>query len=59
MDSRFMVMKNNCPQGVVCPCLGDIYMYMTIIFKHLLLRNRLANQSQILSGASLGKGSES
>ena len=28
-------------------------------FKHLLLSNRLANQSQILCGASLGRGSES
>ena len=22
-------------QGVVCPCHGAIYMYMTIVFKHL------------------------
>ena len=58
IDRRFMVMKKNCPQGVVCPCPGAIYMYMTIIFKDLLL-NHLANQSQTLSGASLGKGSES
>ena len=29
------------------------------IFKRLLLRNRLANQSQILCGASLGRGNES
>ena len=29
------------------------------IFKHLLLQNRLANQSQILCGASLGRGNES
>ena len=29
------------------------------IFKHLLLRNRLANQSQILCGAFLGRGNES
>ena len=28
-------------------------------FKHLLLRNRMANQSQILCGASMGKGNES
>ena len=28
-------------------------------FKHLLLRNRLPNQSQILYGASLGRGNES
>ena len=36
MDRRFMVLEKNCPQGVVCPCPGAIYMYMTIIFKHLL-----------------------
>ena len=29
------------------------------MFKHLLLRNRFANQSQILCGASLGRGNES
>ena len=28
-------------------------------FKHLLLQNRLANQSQILCGACLGRGNES
>ena len=28
------------------------------MLKHLLLRNRLANQSQILCGASLGRGNE-
>ena len=28
--------EKNCPQGVVCPCPGAIYMYMTMIFKHLL-----------------------
>ena len=28
-------------------------------FKHLLLQNRLPDQSQILYGASLGKGNES
>ena len=51
MYRRFMVMKKNV-LGVVCPCPGAIYMYMTIIFKHL------ANQSQTLTGALLGKGSE-
>ena len=35
MDRIFMFMKKFCPQGVVCPCPGAIYMYMTIIFKHL------------------------
>ena len=54
-----MFMKKNCPQRVVCPCPGAIYMYMTIIFKHLLLRNRLANQSQTSYGALLGRGNES
>ena len=35
-----------CPQGVVCPRSWAIYMCMTIIFKHLLLENCLANQSK-------------
>ena len=30
---KFMLMKQKCPQGVVCPCPGAIYMYMTIISK--------------------------
>ena len=30
-------------------------MYITIIFKHLLLLNRLANQAQISCGVSLGR----
>ena len=33
-------------QGFICPHPVAIYMYITIIFKHL--RNHLANQSQIL-----------
>ena len=40
-------MKTVWPQGVVCPCPGATYMYIIIIFKHLLW-NRLANQAQIL-----------
>ena len=51
--------KKQCPQGVVCLWHGAIYMYMTIIFKYLLLRYCLANQSQTLCGASLGKENES
>ena len=34
---RIYVYENIWAQGVVCPCPGAIYMYMTIIFKHLLL----------------------
>ena len=30
-----MFIKQLCPYGVVCPCPGDIYMYVTIIFKHI------------------------
>ena len=37
MDRKFMFMKIFWAQGVVCPCPGAIYRYMTIIFKHLLL----------------------
>ena len=31
------VYENKYPQGVVCPSPWAIYMYMTTIFKHLLL----------------------
>ena len=51
MDRRFMFMKKKCPQGVVCPCPWAIHMHMTIIFKHLVLGNCVANQSQSLCGA--------
>ena len=37
MDRKFMFMKIFWAQGIVCPCPGSIYTYMTIIFKHLLL----------------------
>ena len=50
--------EKKCPQGVVCPCAGAIYMYIAIIFKHHQLCNRLANESQTLCGASLGRGNE-
>ena len=29
--------------GVVCPCLGAIYIYMAIIFKHSFLKNLFQN----------------
>ena len=89
-DWIILLMKKIWPQGVVCPCPGAIYLYMTTIFsspepsgsqgelivypypgvgcrrrrhqtmfKHLFLWNRFANQSQILCGASLGRGNES
>ena len=59
MDRRFMFMEKFWPLGVVCPCPGAIYMYISIMFKHLLLGNCLANQSQTSCGASLGRGKES
>ena len=34
---KLFVYEKICPQAVVCPCPGAIYMYMTIIFKDLLL----------------------
>ena len=37
MDRRFMFKKIFWAQGVVCPCPRAIYMFMTIILKHLLL----------------------
>ena len=59
IDWIILLMKKIWPQWVVCPCPGAIYLYMTTIFKHLLHWNRLANQSQILCGAFLGRGNES
>ena len=59
IDWIILLMKKIWHQGVVWPCPGTIYLYMTTIFKHLLHWNRLANQSQILCEASLGRGNES
>ena len=42
---RFIFMKTLRPGWLSAPARGDIYMYMTIIFKHLLC-NRMADQSQ-------------
>ena len=42
---RFIFMKTLRPGWLSAPVWGDIYMYMTIIFKHLLC-NRMADQSQ-------------
>ena len=36
IDLIILLMKKIGPQGVVCPCVGAIYIYITIIFKHLL-----------------------
>ena len=41
----FIFMKTLRPGWLSAPAWGDIYMYMTIIFKHLLC-NRMADQSQ-------------
>ena len=53
-----MILKKIGPQGLICPHPGAIYMYITIIFKHRLLWNRLANQSQILCEASMEWGNQ-
>ena len=37
MDLRLMILKKFGPQGSVCPHPGAIYMYITVIFKDLLL----------------------
>ena len=37
MDLRLMILKKFGPQGSVCPHPGAIYMYITVIFKNLLL----------------------
>ena len=44
---------------LVYPCSGVRHPSSIHIFKQLLLRNRFANQSQILYGASLGRENES
>ena len=58
MDLRLMILKKFGPQGSVCSHPGAIYMYITVIFKDLLLLNCLANQSQTLCGGSLRRGNE-
>ena len=35
--TKYMILKINAPQGQVCRHPGAIYMYITIIFKDLLL----------------------
>ena len=37
MDLRLMILKKFGPQGSVCPHPRAIYMYITVIFKDLLL----------------------
>ena len=37
MDLILMILKKFGPQGSVCPHLRAIYMYITVIFKYLLL----------------------
>ena len=37
MDLRLMILKTFGPQVSVCPHPGAIYMYITVIFKDLLL----------------------
>ena len=54
-----LLMKKKLTPGSCLLCPGAIYLYMTTIFKHLFHWNCLANQSQILCGASLGRGNES
>ena len=58
MDLRLMILKKFGPQGSVCPHPGAIYMYITVIFIDLLFLNCLANQSQTLCGAFLGRVNE-
>ena len=53
IDWIILLMKNIWPQGVVCPCPGAIYLHMTTF------SNIFSTESQILCGASLGRGSES
>ena len=59
IDRISMFMEKEMSPGVVCHCPGAIHIYMTIIFKHHLLRNSLANQSQTLCGGTFERGIES
>ena len=52
-----MILKKLDPRGSsICPHVGAIYMYITIIFKRL--RNSLSNQSQILYEGFIGRGNQ-
>ena len=57
MGSRMILTKNG-HKGLLCPHPEAIYMYITKILKHFLLRNRLVNQSQILYEDSIGSGTD-
>ena len=52
-----MILKKIGPQELVCPHPGAVYMYISLIFKHLLW-NHQADPSQILCEASIGWGSQ-
>ena len=54
MGRIFMFMKKIWPQWVVCPCPRAKYVYIIVKFKHVLLLNGLANQSQTSCGESVG-----
>ena len=43
---RAFMFKTFSPHGVVCSCPEAFYMYMTIIFKHLVC-NRILRQGQL------------
>ena len=65
--SQIFIFSSPEPSGsqgelIVYPCSGvrcRCRRLSSTMFKHLLRRNRLANQSQIVYGASLGRGNES
>ena len=44
--TKDLIFEVTLTQGLVCPCLGAIHMYMTITLKYLLLRNRFTNQGK-------------
>ena len=49
----------NYPMGLSVPALGlNTCKLYDFFFKHLLLQNRLVNQSQISCGTSLGNGTD-
>ena len=58
MDRRFMILKKMDPRGRSAPNPWQYTMYIAIIFKDLLLWNRLANKNQTSCGAFLGRENE-
>ena len=58
MDRRLMLMENFSPWGVVCPCPGAIYMYMTK-YSNIFFSETARPIKAKLHVEHLGRGNES